>query len=492
VEDPEELDALTEAGFDISNVRGDQVTIYATWREVAQLRSAGYAPVQVAVNPRTDRFADRSAGKVLGAYNTYDEMTAMLQGYASTYGPGANPDICRLYSLGRSVQNRELWVLLITDNPDLEEDEPEFKYVSTMHGDEPVGTEMCLYFIDLLLTTYGTDPRITSLVNETAISVVPMMNPDGRTLASRYNAQGYDLNRSFPQYPAEFTGNLFDGEPLHDAGRPPEVAHIMQWTAQNRFVLSANFHTGALVVNYPYDDDGVGSGNDAPSPDDLLFEDVSLRYSQHNAAMWNSPWFANGITNGSAWYEIDGGMQDWNYRYASCNEVTIELSDIEWPQESSIPAFWTANRESMLSYLEAVHIGVRGVVTASDTGQPVSAKVGVVGNAHHVFTDPDVGDYHRMLLPGTYSLTFTAPGYIPRTVGNVGVGAGPATRVDVTLDPLPYWADINGDLVVNSLDIQIVVNAALGLPVTYDCDLDSNGVVDAVDVQMILNADLLL
>ena len=98
-----------------------------------------------------------------------------------------------------------------------------------------------------------------------------------------------------------------------------------------------------------------------------------------------------------------------------------------------------------------------------------------------------------MLLPGTYSLTFTAPGYVLKTISNVAVGAGSATRVDVSLDPLPYWADVNGDLVVNSLDIQIVVNAALGLPVApYVADLDGSGVVDAVDVQMVLNADLLL
>jgi len=360
-----------------------------------------------------------------------------------------------------------------------------------------VGIEMCLYFIDLLLTGYGTDPRLTSLVDETAIWVVPMMNPDGRMLASRYNAQGYNLNRSFPIYPTEYTGNLFDGEPLHDGGRPPEVAHVMRWTVQNSFVLSANFHTGALVVNYPYDDhdgviDDVFWGNDLPTPDDLLFENISMRYSQHNPGMWNSTFFPNGITNGSFWYEITGGMQDWNYRYTGCNEVTIELSDSKWPPESAIPAFWASNRESMLSFLEAVHIGVRGVVTATDTGQPLSAKVSVAGNAHHVFTDPDIGDYHRMLLPGTYSLTFTAPGYVPGTVSNIAVAATPATRVDITLDPLPYWADINGDWVVNALDIQIVVNAALGLPVAYNCDLDGNLVVDAVDVQMVLNADLLL
>src|SRR5690606_17944379 len=113
----------------------------------------------------------------------------------------AYPEITRLYSLGTSVEGRELWALLITDNPDVEEDEPEFKYVSTMHGDEPVGTELLLYFIDWLLRDYGRDPRITALVDETAVWIVPCMNPDGLERRRRYNAQGFDLNRAFPEYP---------------------------------------------------------------------------------------------------------------------------------------------------------------------------------------------------------------------------------------------------------------------------------------------------
>ena len=49
----------------------------------------------------------------------------------------------------------------------------------------------------------------------------------------------------------------------------------MRWTAENSFVLSANFHGGALVVNYPYDQDpGIASGRNAPSPDDALFEAI--------------------------------------------------------------------------------------------------------------------------------------------------------------------------------------------------------------------------
>ena len=64
-------------------------------------------------------------------------------------------------------------------------------------------------------------------------------------------------------------------------------------------MLAANFHTGALVVNYPYDDDGNGSVY-SPTPDDLLLEEISRRYSRTNAPMLASPYFSDGITNGAA------------------------------------------------------------------------------------------------------------------------------------------------------------------------------------------------
>jgi len=163
--------------------------------------------------------------------------------------------------------------------------------------------------------------------------------------------------------------------------------------------------------------------------------------------MWNNPQFPpDGITNGAAWYSISGGMQDWNYRYASCNEVTIELSNTKKPPASQIPDFWDDNREAMLSYAEAVHIGVRGIVTDRSTGQPLWAEVRVDGNSHPVFTDADVGDYHRMLLPGTYNLIFGAPGYAQLLIENVTVTDGPATRLDVELASVDLDDDGDVDL----------------------------------------------
>ena len=160
---------------------------------------------------------------------------------------------------------------------------------------------------------------------------------------------------------------------------------------------------------------------------------MSEQYSQHNTPMWNSTEFTHGITNGSAWYQVDGGMQDWNYRYMGNNEVCIELNDTKEPSASQIPTLWNDNRASMLAYTETSLTGVRGLVTDGATGAPLSATVTVVGRNHPIYTDPDVGDYHRMLRPGTYTLTFAATGYDTATISGVVVNSGNATVLNVPM-----------------------------------------------------------
>ncbi|MBI4557813.1 MAG: carboxypeptidase regulatory-like domain-containing protein [Candidatus Hydrogenedentes bacterium] len=474
-------DQLSAAGLIIDDVRTLTAEVYATPEQRTWLDTHSFTYRVIGQQP-TPPPRPPKAGP---AYHTYATLTTELQAQAAAY-----PEICRFSTLGQSVQGRELWALKITDNPDVEEDEPEFKYLATMHGDEPVGTETCMFLINRLLTDYGTDPRITDLINETEIWFVPLMNPDGLEIGWRFNANTLDLNRTFPAFPDDFAGTLFDGEPLGDAGRPPEVGHVMRWTADHTFVLSANFHTGALVVNYPYDDDGKPSGVNSPTPDDALFRETSHRYAVLNTPMFNNPAFPGGITNGAVWFVVTGGMQDWNYRFVGCNEVTIELSNVKRPDPSLIPSLWADNEEAMLTYLEQVHIGIRGLVTDAQTGAPIYAKVLAAGNPHPVFTDPQVGDYQRMLLPGTYALTISAPGYTTQMVADIPVADGPATRVDVTLELFPPSdADVNNDGFTDAVDVQLVINSALGIPATCACDLDGNGVA-ATDVQTVINAAL--
>lgn len=338
---------------------------------------------------------DKSLDPPRDEYYTVDQYNQFMIDTAAQY-----PNICELIQAGTSVQNRSLYFLKITDNPALEEAEPEFKYISTMHGNEVVGYDMCIRLIQLLTSEYGSDARITDLVDNTEIWINPLMNPDGYVLGQRYNAQGIDLNRNFPMPTGE-------QHPDGNAWAQENIA-VMDLCNDHSFILSANFHTGALVINYPWD------YTYALTPDDDLAQEAALTYSMHNLPMYNSPEFPNGITNGAQWYVITGSMQDWNYGYTDCLEVTAEISNDFWPPASTLPTYWAQNQESMLSYMEFVHKGIHGLVTSS-VGTPLDATITIDGNAKQVHTDPDVGDYHRMLLPGTYTVTATAYGYLPQT-----------------------------------------------------------------------------
>jgi Zinc carboxypeptidase/Carboxypeptidase regulatory-like domain len=389
-------------------------------RPARTLRPMGFSLLSAAALALLVCFVSTPSAK--GQYHTYGQIGTELSTVESTY-----PTLAKRFDLGSTVQGRSMWALHLTSNVNTEQDKPEFRYISTMHGDEVMGVEMCMRLIDYLTTNYGTDSRVTNIVDSVDLWIVPCMNPDGFVVGTRSNANGVDLNRNFP--------DPFTSPNNTTAGRQPETANVMNWAFGQSFILAANYHGGALVANYAFDNNASGISVYTPTPDDDVFIAISEEYSRYNLPMWNSSSFFRGITNGADWYAISGGMQDWSYRYMGTNEVTIEVSEQKTPSPTTIPGFWDDNRDSMLAYIEMSLIGVRGLVTDAQTGNPVDARVTVVGRNQTLSTDPDVGDYHRMLLPGTYDLTFEATGYDPQTVTGVVVNAGNATRVDVTMLP---------------------------------------------------------
>ena len=417
------LQTLSQKGIAIDRVRGDTAIIYIRTDQLSILKDMNIA------------YEFRSSVQNVEGYHSIESLADHLKTIEKKY-----PDICKRYSIGKSYEGRDLWFMKISDNVNEEEDEPEFKYISTMHGDEPVGMELCLRLIDYLTLNYGTKASTTALVDDLEIWIMPLMNPDGFVHQQRYNRQGVDLNRDFPD---RVTSNLNTTE-----GRAVETALVMNWAFAHSSVLSANFHTGALVVNYPYDSDFNPYKTYSATPEDELFQELSLSYSSLNPSMYNSSYFDRGITNGVQWYYAYGGMQDWNYIWMGCNELTIELSDIKWPAYSTIDHFWEENRDAMIHYITWALRGIRGIITDIETAQPVDAVVRVIGIDHDIYTDPDVGDYHRILLPGTYDIEFSSEGYVTKRMNDIVVNDHHATRLDIQLMRESYYTNIQNPIIM--------------------------------------------
>jgi len=429
------LDTLARR-YDVSAVRGNVVEIYAKPSELAELREAGLrVKVVRSLEPRfrsPDETTRAPSAWNWDVFHGYDDVSAFLTWCETTY-----PALCKKVSLGKSQQGRELWAVRISDNVGQDEDEPEVRLVGGLHGDEIVGIELTLRTIDHLLTNYASDSRSRTLVDGAELWFVPMVNPDGNSAVprSRYNANGIDLNRAWPDGSRQCLGNLLYGPaPTLPLSTQPEIRHLIDWSVAQRFVVGGFFHGGAVTAVYPYSADESWSTKNLPTPDDALFKDIATVYASANTEMAGAT-DPGPIVNAGDWYMVRGSSMDWTYNYTGLLDFDLEVSGSKEPAASTLASYWSNNQEAILAFMETAFWGVRGTITDAKSGAPVSAAVLVEGHHHFVFTDADVGDYHRPLRPGTYTLTFSAPGYLPQTVSGVVVSAGQSTRLDVRLEP---------------------------------------------------------
>jgi PKD repeat protein len=419
----------------IDAVQGDAVFAYANKQEFADFLNNELQfevlpkPGELLKNPRMLDNVNIRAIDEWDFYPTYEAYISMMNQFATEY-----PDLCQVFSIGQTVEGRQLMVAKISDNVATREAEPQFLYTGTMHGDETAGYIILLRLIDYLLESYATNPEIAALVNNSEIWINPAANPDGTYAggnntvygSTRYNANNVDLNRNYP--------DPEDGPHPDGNAWQPETIAFMQMAEENNFVMSANTHGGAEVINYPWDTwSPLHADNDWYYFVCREYADTAHVYAPTGYLTYLN----NGITNGYQWYSTNGCRQDYMNYFQQCRETTMELSDTKLLSPSLLPAHWNYNYRSLLNYIRQATYGVNGLVTDLDTGVPLHAMISIAGHdmdSSMVFTTPSTGFYQRPIEAGSYNITFSAPGKFPQTINNVQVSRYATVNLDVQLD----------------------------------------------------------
>ncbi len=349
-------------------------------------------------------------------YPTYEGYVSIMNQFEADY-----PELCKIVTLGTLSSGRQILAAKITDNPNDDELEPEFLYTATMHGDETLGYILMLRLIDYLLSCYDSLPDINKLVNEVDIWINPLANPDGTYAAgnhtingaTRFNANGVDLNRNYP--------DPDDGPHPDGKDWQPETIIFMDFAEQRNFIMSCNIHSGAELCNYPWDTWFTRHA------DNEWWKFVCREYA--DTAHQYSPFgyltdMNNGVTNGYDWYSISGGRQDYMNYFHSCREFTLELSHTKITPANELPEFWNYNYRSLLNYIKQIQYGIKGVITDSVSGDPIKAKIFIDDHdedSSWVFSSISYGNYYRPLYKGSYDVIYSAPGYYPKTINNIAI-----------------------------------------------------------------------
>lgn len=423
-------------GFD--QLRNDSIFLYlnrkdSTFldRNIAVLHFPSPPSTRIKINMSDDR-QEVLSGE---AYPTYPLYLEIMKYFRDSF-----PDVCVIDTIGYSVNNRALLAARLTGNSDGPGEAPIVFYSSSIHGDETSGYVFMLMLIDHFLN--GNNPETQKILDEMIVIINPLANPDGTYFtsdstvygATRGNARGIDLNRNFPD---PENGNHPDGNIWQ-----PETKAMMRYMENFPPSLSANFHGGAEVVNYPFDT------WELKHADVDWFRFISEEYAllARSLKPGYMSEFTNGITNGYLWYEVNGGRQDYVTYFLRGRETTIELSNTKLLPEDELNSLWNANRASMINYLKQGIYGIHGQISDSLSQENISAEIRVKNHDKlnsSVFSDPSTGNFFRFLKEGKYDLEIEAEGYRIKRINNVKVDDYDQKKLTIKMIPDDMLPGIN-------------------------------------------------
>uniref|UniRef100_A0A8C8LR93 AE binding protein 1a n=1 Tax=Oncorhynchus tshawytscha TaxID=74940 RepID=A0A8C8LR93_ONCTS len=320
------------------------------------------------------------------------------------------PNITRIYNIGKSSAGLKMYAMEISDNPgEHQTGEPEFRYTAGLHGNEALGRELLLLLMQFMCKEYNDDnPRVRRLVEGVRIHLVPSLNPDAYELAyemgsemgnwglGHWTEEGYDIFQNFPDLNSVL---------------------LNFWGDISIFSLSLFFH-------------------------------LTMTETQRGSCHTDDISGGQGIINRASWKPVVGSMNDFSYLHTNCFELSVFLGCDKFPHESELPLEWENNREALLSFIEQVHRGIKGIVRDMEGNPLANATISVEGIKHDVKTAA-AGDYWRLLNPGEYRVMARAEGHTPQTrLCMVGYDSG-ATPCSFTLaksnwDRIKQIMDLHG------------------------------------------------
>ena len=341
--------ALTVSGAAIVEVDHAEVVVTASRRTVKRMRRKGFTVTPM--RPYKPRRGSRRLFDFPPAdsqYHNYAETSAEIQNVANANAGIVTPR----FSIGTSQEGRAIWAVKISDNPSVDEPEPEVLFTAGQHAREHLTIEMALYLLREFTSQYGVDPRITNIVNNRETWIVFNVNPDGSEydVATgsyrlwRKNRQpngagaavGTDLNRNWAYQwgccggsSGTFSSETYRGASAFSA---PETQRVRTFIASRvvggvqQIKAHIDFHTYSELVLWPY---GYTTANTAPG--------LTATDQQMLSTLGNQMAATNGYTpeQASDLYIADGTIDDWAWGTYKIASYTLEM----YPRTSN-PGFY--------------------------------------------------------------------------------------------------------------------------------------------------------
>ncbi|MEE1800941.1 MULTISPECIES: M14 family metallopeptidase [unclassified Streptomyces] len=365
--------ALAATGVTIDEADSETVVVSARAAELRKLRALGYDPTPLGAVP--DRSADGDAvpfdfPSADSTYHNYAEMTSEISSVIA-----ANPGLVSQRVIGTSYQGRNIVAIKISDNVATDENEPEVLFTHHQHAREHLTVEMALYLLKNLTSGYGTDSRVTSILNSREIWIVPDLNPDGgeydiatgayrswrknRQPNSSSSAVGTDLNRNWAYRwgccggsSGTASSETYRGAAAESA---PEVKVVADFVRSRvvggtqQIKAAIDFHTYSELVLWPFGYTTADTTTGMTADDRNAFATVGRQMAA-----------SNGYTpeQSSDLYITDGSIDDWLWGTHKVFAYTFEM----YPSSSSGGGFYppdevitretSRNRDAVLQLLE--------------------------------------------------------------------------------------------------------------------------------------------